>query len=149
VQAKEIRVRVRVRVRVLRGLLALLLPAGALVGAIVPPAVAAAAKPAAVDLGSAAGASVLSGQGVTSTGETVLGGDLDSFPGTAASGFPPGTLNGTEHLGDGVAGQAQSDLLAAYDAAAAAVATTDVTGQDLQRDGRHDPYGYGTAGPRR
>jgi hypothetical protein len=111
--------------------LALLLPAGALVGAIVPPAVAAAAKPAAVDLGSAAGASVLSGQGVTSTGETVLGGDLDSFPGTAASGFPPGTLNGTEHLGDGVAGQAQSDLLAAYDAAAAAVATTDVTGQDL------------------
>jgi hypothetical protein len=119
------------RLRILCGLLVLLLPAGAVVGAIVSPAVAAAASPGAIGLGSAGAASVLSGAAVTSTGATVLSGDLDLFPGTAATGFPPGTVNGSEHLGDVVAGQAHSDLLAAYSAAAAAPATHDETGLDL------------------
>jgi len=39
-------------------------------------------------------------------------------PGTAVTGFPPGRVNGRVHAGDALAGQAQSDLRAAYNDAA-------------------------------
>jgi len=39
-------------------------------------------------------------------------------PGSAVTGFPPGILNGAQYLSDGVALQAQSDLLTAYNDAA-------------------------------
>jgi type VI secretion system secreted protein VgrG len=58
-------------------------------------------------------------------------GDLGVSPGNAVTGFPPGIVNGTIHAGDPVALQAQTDLTAAYNAAAAAPCTTDLTGQDL------------------
>ncbi len=67
-----------------------------------------------VDLDTAAGFSVLAGSAVSNTGATTLTQSLGVHPGAAASGFPPGTVAGETHLGDGVALQAKSDLTAAY-----------------------------------
>src|SRR6202023_1982274 len=38
--------------------------------------------------------------------------------GSAVTGFPPGIVNGTEHVADGVAAGAQADLTTAYNDAA-------------------------------
>src|SRR4030095_8871682 len=54
----------------------------------------------------------------TSTGATTVNGALGLSPGTALTGFPPGTVNGTMHLADAVAAQAQLDLTTAYNDAA-------------------------------
>jgi len=50
--------------------------------------------------------------------------------GTSGSitGFPPGTVNGTTHSADAVAGQAKSDLTAAYDDAAGRTPAASVAG---------------------
>jgi hypothetical protein len=74
---------------------------------------------ASIDLRSVAVFAVLAGSAVTSTGQTELIGDLGVSPGTAVSGFGPGTIDGDEHAGDATAGQAMSDLTTAYDDAAA------------------------------
>lgn len=74
--------------------------------------------PAPVDLGSAGTFAVLAGSTVTSTGATTVNGDLGVSPGTAVNGFPPGTVNGTQHVGDPIAAQAQLDLTTAYNDAA-------------------------------
>jgi hypothetical protein len=58
---------------------------------------------------------VLAGSTVTSTGETLVYGDLGVSPGTAVTGFPAGTVLGTIHAGDPAAAQAQLHLTAAYD----------------------------------
>jgi hypothetical protein len=96
---------------------------------------AGAAGPAPVGLGTAAAFAVLGGSTVTNTGPTVLNGDLGLSPGTAITGFPPGTVNGTEHRTDAVAAQAQSDLTIAYDDAAGRAGGTtisaDLGGQTL------------------
>jgi len=68
---------------------------------------------------------------VTNTGSSILNGNLGVSPGTAITGFPPGIVNGSTHVSDGVASQAQSDLTTAYNTAAAALPSTDLTGQDL------------------
>jgi uncharacterized repeat protein (TIGR01451 family) len=62
---------------------------------------------------------VLAGSSVSSTGLTVVTGDLGVSPGTPPSvvGFPVGVVNGTIHAADQTAAQAQTDLTAAYDAA--------------------------------
>ncbi len=53
-------------------------------------------------------------------------------PGTAVTGFPPGTVtNGTIHAADAVALQAENDLTTAYDDAAGRTPVVDKTGQDL------------------
>jgi len=70
--------------------------------------------PAPVDLGSAAGFVVLAGSTVTNTGPSLVTGDLGLSPGTAVSGFPPGVINGTQHLADPIAAQAKLDLTTAY-----------------------------------
>ncbi len=62
---------------------------------------------------------------------TVLTGDLGVWPGLAITGFPPGTVSGTTHAGDGVAKQAQSDLTAAYLVLTGQACNTVLTGQDL------------------
>ena len=79
-----------------------------------------------VGLGTAAPFAVLAATTVTNTGATVVSGDLGLSPGTAVTGFPPGQIiNGTEHLTDATALQAQSDLTTAYlDAAGRTPATT-------------------------
>lgn len=98
---------------------------------------ATAACQATVPLGSACSFGILAGSTVTSTitpGTNVTG-DIGVWPGTAITGFPPGTLTGTEHAGDAVAQTAQGDLTTAYNYAAAApggaVLPADIGGETL------------------
>ncbi len=87
-----------------------------------------------VDLGTAGNFAVLAGTTVTNTGSTVInGGDVGVSPGTAITGFPPGTITPpyTMQAGNAVALQAQSDLTTAYNTAAGLSPTKDLTGQDL------------------
>jgi ice-binding like protein len=71
-----------------------------------------------VGLGTADSFAILAGSTVTNTGSSTINGDLGVSPGAAVTGFPPGTVNGTIHGADAVAGQAKSDLTIAYDDAA-------------------------------
>ena len=84
-------------------------------------------------LGTALNFAVLAGSAISNTGPTVITGDLGLSPGTASSvtGFPPGTVTGTQHTADAVALQAQTDLVTAYTDAANAPTTSDLTGKDL------------------
>jgi len=92
------------------------------------------AKADSVNLGTAGNFAVLAGSTVTNTGSSVInGGDVGVSPGTAITGFPPGTIVPpyTMHAGDAVAAEAQNDLTTAYNAAAGLAPTQDLTGQDL------------------
>ncbi len=71
-----------------------------------------------VGLGTGSAFAVLGGQTVTNTGSSTINGDLGVSPGGAVTGFPPGTINGSVHAADAVAGGAQSDLTTAYNDAA-------------------------------
>ena len=85
-----------------------------------------------VNLGSASSFAVLGASTVTNTGPAIIHGNLGVSPGTAITGFPPGTVTGGAiHAGDAVAGLAHTDLAAAYAAAAATSCGTALTGQDL------------------
>lgn len=83
-------------------------------------------------LGTADNFAVLAGSTVTNTGPTTVRGDLGVSPGTAVTGFPPGTVTeGTIHTNDAVAQQAQADLTTAYNELAGMACDTTLTGQDL------------------
>ena len=69
-----------------------------------------------VTLGSAAPFGVLAATTVTTIPTTTINGDLGVSPGNTVSGAP--IVNGTLHLGDPTAAQAQLDLTAAYNDAA-------------------------------
>jgi hypothetical protein len=82
-----------------------------------------------VDLGSAANFGVLAGSTVTSSGATVVNGDLGVWPGSAVTGFPPGTVHGTQHIADPTAEAAQGDLTTAFnDAAGRSTAPVSIAG---------------------
>ena len=81
------------------------------------------------DLRSAAGFAALAGSTVTNTGPTVITGDLGVSPGSAVTGFPPGTVTGGAiHAGDAGAAQAQIDVAQAYGDAAGQAGGTSVSG---------------------
>ncbi len=97
---------------------ALVIPAGVslqVIWSITPVSIAQTAIP----LGSAANFAVLAYATVTSTGLTVITGDLGLSPGTAVTGFPPGIVNGALHTGDPAAAIAQADLTNALSTATA------------------------------
>src|SRR5436190_19525419 len=87
---------------------------------------AATAGQALVPLGSTATFAVLAATSVTSGGATAVNGDLGVSPGTGLTGAP--TVNGTTHLGDPIAAQAQSDLTMAYNNAAGRLGGAAVSG---------------------
>lgn len=86
-----------------------------------------------VALGTNATFAVLAGTAVTSSGATTVNGDLGISPGTTLTGAP--SVNGTTHLGDPTAAQAQLDLTTAYNDAAGrpggAAASGNLGGQTL------------------
>ena len=83
-------------------------------------------------LGTAASFGVLAGSTVTNTGSSAINGNVGVSPGSAVTGFPPGTVvNGTIHAADAVALQAQSDDTIAYLNLAGRPVTQNLTGQDL------------------
>lgn len=91
-----------------------------------------------VDLGTANSFAVLAGSGVTNTGPSVINGDLGTSPTPSITGFggaPNGTVNGSIHQADALAGQAQADLTTAYNNAAgqgpANTLATELGGQTL------------------
>jgi hypothetical protein len=80
-----------------------------------------------VTLGSTSTLAVIAGSGITSTGATVITGDIGLSPGSSIGGFPPGILNGTQHINDDLATQAKLDLTAAYNDLAGRTSTDIVT----------------------
>ena len=84
-----------------------------------------------ITLGTAGNFAVLAGTTVTNTGSTVInGGNVGVSPGSAITGFPPGTVTPpyTTHSADATAAQAQQDLTTAYNTAAGYTGATVLTG---------------------
>ncbi|HWP96060.1 MAG TPA: ice-binding family protein [Syntrophomonadaceae bacterium] len=102
---------------------------------IVVPTMSMAAQPT-VDLRTTSSFAVLAGSAIVNTGPTTIngsaGGDVGVYPGTAVTGFPPGTVSaGTIHAADAAAGLAENDLVTAYNDAAGRSVDVDLSGQDL------------------
>jgi hypothetical protein len=80
-------------------------------------------------LGGAGSFVILAGSTVTNTGVTNLTGDMGVSPGTAVTGFPPGTFSGSSHAGDATSATGMTDLTVAYnDAAGRTLAPVTVAG---------------------
>jgi hypothetical protein len=83
-------------------------------------------------LGSAQDFAVLGSATVTNTGPTTIYGSLGVDPGSAITGFPPGSVTGGSIYGPGgVSNLAQGAALTAYNTLAGQSATQTLTGQDL------------------
>jgi type VI secretion system secreted protein VgrG len=82
-------------------------------------------------LGTADSFGVLGASTVTSTGNTVVNGNVGLYPGTSITGFGPGIVNGTIYNNNAVAQQAQADALTAYNILAGEPVFHVLTGQDL------------------
>jgi hypothetical protein len=80
-----------------------------------------------VVLGSTSELAVLAGASITSTGATTITGDMGLSPGSSIGGFPPGILNGTQHINNATSSQAKLDLTAAYNDLAGRTSTDIVT----------------------
>ncbi len=78
------------------------------------------------------GFGVLAGSTVTNTGATVVTGNVGVSPGSAITGFPPGTIvSGVQHINDAVAVTAQNETTTAYNTIANEAFNTDLSGQNL------------------
>ncbi|MEX2400480.1 MAG: ice-binding family protein [Rhodothermales bacterium] len=86
--------------------------------AFMMPGEAVSQSPEPVELGAAARFGVLGGSTVTSTGNTVINGDLGLSPGSAVDGFPPGQVTGDIFINTPEAVNGQADLTTAYNDAA-------------------------------
>ena len=82
---------------------------------------------ASVSLAGSSGLAILAGSSITSTGATNITGDIGLSPGSSIGGFPPGILNGDQHINDAISNQAKLDLTAAYNDAAGRTSTDIVT----------------------
>ena len=84
-------------------------------------------------LGNVLSFAVIGAEAVTSSGATILNGDLGISPGNLSSitGFPPGIVNGTTYAADAVAGQAQVDATTIFTSLGIQPCDADLTGQDL------------------
>jgi type VI secretion system secreted protein VgrG len=88
-----------------------------------------------VNLGRATPFAILAGTTVTNTGPSTVAGSLGVDPGSAVTGFPPGTgTDGTIQTADAVALGAQDDLTTAYEQAAGEGPPTVETNPDLGGD---------------
>jgi len=65
-------------------------------------------------LGRASNFDVLAHVNITSTGSTIIDRDLGLYPGTSVIGFPPGIVNGVQHITDTTASNAKDDATAAF-----------------------------------
>ena len=114
-----------VRMQVFRGLFARLAPSVLLTVLFTVAPFHAALAQTAPTLGTAQSFAVLGGSTVTNTGPTVITGDLGVSPGSAITGFPPGTVvAGTTHANDAVAAQAQLATTTAYNSLAGQACNT-------------------------
>ena len=84
------------------------------------------------DLGTAGGFTILGGSAVTSTGASIINGNLGVSPGSAVTGFPPGiVINGSININNGPAATAHADTVTAYNLLAGEPVTTTLTGINL------------------
>jgi hypothetical protein len=67
-----------------------------------------------LNLGAASTFGVLASSTVTNTGFTTVNGDVGVSPGSAITGFPPGTITGAFHSNDAAAIAAQSSVVSAF-----------------------------------
>lgn len=79
-------------------------------------------------LGTAADFAILSDQAISNTGNTVITGDMGMHPGTSVTGFPPGVVNGEQHITDATALQAQIDATDGYNCLRALTTGTVIDG---------------------
>ncbi|MDP9467541.1 MAG: ice-binding family protein, partial [Chloroflexota bacterium] len=84
-------------------------------------------------LGNAGDYAVMAATTITSTGPTVINGNLAISPNgaTSVTGFPPGVVTGVSDTNNAAAIAAAVDLGVAYNQAAAEPFTVNLTGQDL------------------
>ena len=82
-------------------------------------------------LGTASTFAVFATSTITNTGPTTITGDLGLTPGSSVTGFPPGTIIGTQHVDDSEATSAFTVLTNAYNNAAGQAVTMDLSGTDL------------------
>lgn len=106
--------------------------------------------PGAVALGSAATFGIMATSAITSTGNSIINGDVSLDPGTSMTGFPPGIINGSIHVNDTVSAQARNDLLSSYNfAKSLPIGTTISAGADIGSTGLYPagmPPGTYTSG---
>jgi hypothetical protein len=83
-------------------------------------------------LGSARGFAAFGASAVTNTGSSVLTGNLGIYPGTAVTGFPPGTFSGVLDVANAAALAAKNSAQAAYTDLAGRTSTVIATALDGQ-----------------
>jgi hypothetical protein len=82
-------------------------------------------------LGLAASYGVIADSTITNTGATAITGSLALSPGTSVTGFPPGTVSGTQDIANTNASSAQAALLASYTALSALPSSHDYSGTNM------------------